>query len=107
MLPYASTSPVTELRRRSHCTDQEVFPRGAAEARPRLTVTMDTSTSLIIGVVTGAFGMAYFVYGKKQQQFVPLVAGIALCVYPYFVDNLVASLMIGAVLLAAPFIIRA
>ena len=67
---------------------------------------MDTSTALIIGVFTGAFGVGYFVYGKRQQQIVPLSAGIALCVYPYFVDNLVISLIVAAVLLAAPFFLR-
>lgn len=67
---------------------------------------MDTSTSLIIGLITGVFGMAYFVYGKRQQQFTPMIVGAALCIYPYFVDNLVASLLIGVALLAAPFVIR-
>ena len=67
---------------------------------------MDTSTALIVGLLTGAFGVGYFVYGKRQQQIVPLIAGVALCVYPYFVDNFVLSLVVAAVLLAAPFFIR-
>jgi dolichol kinase len=67
---------------------------------------MDISTSLIIGVLTGAFGVGYFIYGKRQQQIVPLLAGILLCIYPYFVDNLIISLVIAAVLLIAPFFIR-
>jgi multisubunit Na+/H+ antiporter MnhC subunit len=67
---------------------------------------MDFTTSLIVGLVTGTVGIAYFVYGKRQQRFVPLLAGIALCAYPYFVDNLIAALVIGAVLLVLPWVLR-
>lgn len=64
-----------------------------------------TTTTLIIGILTGAVGVAYFVYGKRQTKFAPLIAGMALCVYPYFVDSVLWLVVIGAALLAAPFII--
>lgn len=57
------------------------------------------------GLVTGAFGMAYFIYGKRQQRFAPLIAGMLLCVYPYFVRGTVWLALVGAVLLAAPFVL--
>jgi hypothetical protein len=44
-------------------------------------------------------------YGKRQTKFVPLIAGILLCAYPYFVDGWLWLSIIGAVLLAAPFLI--
>ena len=59
--------------------------------------------SLAIGILTGAIGFAYFIYGKRQARFAPLLAGLALCVYPYFVDSVPLSLAIGAALTAAPF----
>ena len=59
--------------------------------------------SLAIGILTGAVGVAYFIYGKRQARFAPLLAGLALCVYPYFVDSVPWSLVIGAALAAAPF----
>ena len=62
-------------------------------------------TSVIIGIFTGAIGVGYFMYGKRQTKFVPLLAGMALCVYPYFVDSALWLVVIGAVLLAAPFVI--
>lgn len=65
---------------------------------------MDTS-SLVIGIVTGAIGVAYFVYGKRQARFVPLIAGMLLCVYPYFLASIPLMLAIGAALIAAPFLI--
>ena len=60
---------------------------------------------LLIGMIAGVFGMAYFIYGKKQQKFTPMIAGALLCVYPYFVESALLSLVIGAALLAAPFFI--
>lgn len=49
-------------------------------------ISMD-ATSLVIGVVAGAFGMGYFAYGKSQQLAMFMISGIMLCIYPYFVDN--------------------
>lgn len=59
---------------------------------------------LFAGLVAGVFGMAYFVYGKRQTKIAPMVCGVALCVYPYFVDSLVWLCVIGAVLLVVPFV---
>ena len=67
---------------------------------------METSTWLFAGLITGVFGMAYFVYGKKQQQFMPMISGVALCAFPYFIDSLWLTILIGVVLLVLPFIFR-
>jgi hypothetical protein len=37
--------------------------------------------SLFIGVITGTFGMAYLVYGKRQTLFVPMFGGSALYLF--------------------------
>jgi hypothetical protein len=62
---------------------------------------------LIVGVIAGAIGMGYFIYGKRQTKIVPMVAGVLLCIYPYFIDSLLWLSLIGAVLVAAPFVIDA
>ena len=62
------------------------------------------ATSLMIGIFTGAIGVGYFMYGKRQTKFVPLIAGVALCSYSYFVDGWVWLCVVGALLAAAPFI---
>ena len=66
---------------------------------------MDTN-QLLLSVLWGAIGLGYFVYGKKQQRFVPLLSGIALMAFPYFVESWIASVGIGLVLTALPFAIR-
>jgi predicted cobalt transporter CbtA len=62
-----------------------------------------TGTTLAIGILIARPASA--AYGKRQTKFVPLLAGMALCVYPYFVDSALWLVVIGAVLLAAPFVI--
>jgi hypothetical protein len=64
-----------------------------------------TPTSLVIGILTGAVGVAYFVYGKRQARFAPLIAGMLLCVYPYFVSSVTWLVVIGVALIAAPFML--
>jgi hypothetical protein len=66
---------------------------------------MLTLNGLLIGIVTGAFGVAYMAYGRRQTKFVPMIAGLLLCAYPYFVDSWVWLCIIGAGLLAAPFVV--
>lgn len=61
---------------------------------------------IFCGLVTGVIGMAYFIYGKKQAKPVPLITGIALMIYPYFVDSLTWTIIIGVLLLALPFVYR-
>ncbi len=60
---------------------------------------------LFIGIVTGALGFAYIVYGRRQQRFAPLLCGIALCAYPYFIDSTLVLWLVGAALAAVPFVV--
>ena len=64
---------------------------------------MGSEAWLLWGVVFGAVGLAYFVYGKKQQRFVPLLCGIALMAFPYFISNTVLLVVVGLVLSAVPY----
>ena len=66
---------------------------------------MDPLT-LFMGILTGGIGMAYFMYGKKKQSLAPMLAGAALCIYPYFVTDIWAICGIGLFLIAFPFIFR-
>ena len=66
---------------------------------------MPSGSTLLIGMLAGVFGLAYFTYGKRQTRLVPMVAGVLLCVYPYFIENVVWMSIVGVLLLAAPFLI--
>lgn len=71
----------------------------------RHTAGMDTAT-LLWGLLFGSIGLGYFLYGKKQARLVPLLCGLALMIYPYFVANVYALVMIGVGIAAAPYFIR-
>lgn len=64
------------------------------------------SNSLLIGILAGIVGGAYVLYARKASRIVPAICGFALMVYPYFVDNVWALLVIGAVLCIVPFVVR-
>lgn len=60
----------------------------------------------IAGFLFGVVGIAYFVYGKKQQAWMPLFCGLALMIYPYFVSNLIVMMGVGIALIVLPYFFR-
>ncbi len=62
--------------------------------------------TLFAGLLFGSIGMAYMVYGKKQQKFIIILSGLGLCIIPYFVSNLLFLYLIGTAVTALPFIFR-
>ena len=66
---------------------------------------MPTAASLFFAIVTGALGVAYIMYGRRRTRLVPVVCGIALCSYSYFIDNWIWLCVVGAALLIAPFLL--
>lgn len=61
---------------------------------------------LLWGLLFGSFGLGFFVYGKRQKAVVPLVCGLALMIFPYFVSNTIILIAIGALLIAVPYFVR-
>ncbi len=54
----------------------------------------------------GIIGMGYFSIGKKRDSSSFLYSGIALMVFPYFVQGLMANILIGAALSITPFLLK-
>lgn len=67
---------------------------------------MGSESELLWGVLFGSVGFGFFLYGKKQRMVVPLISGLALMVYPYFMPNAIALVLIGLVLIAIPNFFR-
>jgi len=61
---------------------------------------------LLWGMLFGSIGLGFFVYGKKQRAPVPLVCGLALMAFPYFVSNTILMVAIGIVLMVIPYFVR-
>jgi hypothetical protein len=58
------------------------------------------------GVFFGSLGLGYFIYGKKQKAIIPLLCGIGLMLFPYFISNVFIFIIIGGVFVILPFIIK-
>ena len=67
---------------------------------------MPSPATLFWGTLFGAIGVGYFIYGKRQATMVPLVCGIALVVYPWFVSGALLTVIVGVVLMAVPYFVR-
>ena len=67
---------------------------------------MSTEAWLFWGLIFGSIGLGFFLYGKKQARAVPLICGIALMVFPYFIGSAWAMIAIGVVLMATPYFVR-
>ena len=67
---------------------------------------MGSTAVLLWGLLFGSIGFGFFIYGKKQKAVVPLITGIVLCVVPYVIADVYALVVVGAILVAIPFIVR-
>lgn len=54
------------------------------------------STWLLVSLIPSGLGFVLFMYGKKQQRWPHLVAGLLLMVYPYFTAGLASLVITGA-----------
>jgi hypothetical protein len=55
-------------------------------------------TWLFLSLIPSGVGFVLFTYGKKQERWPYLVAGLIFIVYPYFTDSLAALVGVGAAL---------
>lgn len=65
-----------------------------------------SEAGLLWGVLFSGIGVGYFIYGRKQGRTIPLLCGIVLLAYPYFMPNAVVLFVIGAIFTAVPYFIR-
>ena len=63
-------------------------------------------SNLFAGLIFGSVGFVAFIYGKKQALIKPMIIGIILMAYPYFITNTIALWGIGTLLTVSLFIFR-
>jgi len=65
------------------------------------------SESLLIwGMIFGSIGLGFFIYGKKQGAVIPLLVGIALFFFPYFISDVYLLVLAGTALVVTPYFVR-
>ena len=52
-------------------------------------------TWLFLSLIPGGIGFVLFVYGKKEQRWPHIVAGLVLLIYPYFTSSVWALAGVG------------
>lgn len=65
-----------------------------------------SESNLLLGLLFSSVGVGFFLYGKQQRSAVPLLCGLALIIYPYFISNLIVMVAIGVALAAIPYFFR-
>jgi len=60
--------------------------------------------ALAWGLLFGVVGMIYVRWGKRESELLPLVCGVGLLAYPYFISSSWAMAVIGLVLTVIPLL---
>jgi len=60
--------------------------------------------TLLWSVLFGGIGVGFFSYGRKQKSIVPLLTGIALFVFPYFISSTTLLVAVGVFLIFIPYL---
>ncbi|MFD1438477.1 amino acid transport protein [Acinetobacter terrae] len=65
-----------------------------------------TTAQLLLGVLFSSIGLGYFLYGKKQKVTMPLICGLVLMIFPYFIENTTMLTTIGIIFSILPYFVR-
>lgn len=58
---------------------------------------------LLWGAIFSVIGLCFFLYGKKKKKDLLFYTGASLFIYPYFVSNVIAMILVGMLLLSFPY----
>jgi len=67
---------------------------------------LPSPSSLFGAILFGAIGMGAFVHGKRRGLPKPMIIGVLLMVYPYFIPDGTMVFLIGAVLCFLLYLFR-
>jgi len=60
---------------------------------------------LFASLIWGSIGVGYCIYGKRQQSWLPLVAGVLMIAVSYFVGSALLMSLICAALMALVYVL--
>ncbi len=62
---------------------------------------------LLASLFWGSVGLGYFIYGKKQGSWLPMVGGVLMMAFSYFIGSaLLMSLLCGGIMAAVYYLLR-
>jgi hypothetical protein len=65
-----------------------------------------SASYLISSLLISCLGMGLFLYGKKAQRLWPLLGGLVMCVYPFFISGMLMMWGLTAVICAGLYFLR-
>ncbi len=65
-----------------------------------------SAAKIFAWIIFGLIGFAAFLYGKKSKSFRPMLIGLALMMYPYFISGTFFLYLVGIALTAALYFWR-
>ncbi|MCX5715154.1 MAG: hypothetical protein NT033_10265 [Candidatus Omnitrophica bacterium] len=65
-----------------------------------------SAAKIFAWIIFGLIGFAAFLYGKKSQTLRPILIGLALMMYPYFISGTFFLYLVGIALTAALYFWR-
>ena len=95
-------APVNQRLRTGQALPSDEWPVSSCEDR----MVNLGAANLIGGFIFGSIGFIAFVYGKRMTLWKPMFCGIALMVFPYFVENTAVMFAIGSAGTIALFFVR-
>ena len=66
---------------------------------------MFSTSFLFASLVWGSVGVGYFIYGKRQGSWAPMVAGVLMVAVSYFVASVVLMSLICLATMAAVYVL--
>ncbi len=67
--------------------------------------SMFSASFLFASLVWGSVGLGYFIYGKKQSSWAPMIAGLIMMALSYFVSSALLMSLACLALMAAVYIL--
>lgn len=66
-----------------------------------------TASFLFASLIWGSVGLGYFIFGKKQQSYIPMSAGLVMMAVSYFAGSaLVMTLICGAIIVVVYLLVK-
>ena len=66
---------------------------------------MFSTNSLFASLVWGSVGLGYFIYGKKQGSWIPMVGGVLMMALSYLVGSALLMSLLSLGLMAAVYVL--
>jgi len=63
-------------------------------------------TSIMLSLLFGTAGLGFLMYGKNAGRVVPMGAGLALMICPYFIPSVAVLMVVCTALMVVPFFLR-